>query len=76
MPIVSVLSMLPSINGLGIRESAILFLFGPYIGYENALALSLLWFFMLFLAGLLGGLGYMAGVKYTAKNLNREELLV
>ena len=40
MPITSIVSMLPSINGLGIREGAIYFLFGPYVGYENALALG------------------------------------
>jgi hypothetical protein len=58
MPLVSIVSMLPSINGLGIREGAIYFLFGPYVGYKNAFCLSLLWLFMLLLAGLIGGISY------------------
>ncbi|NQT05986.1 MAG: flippase-like domain-containing protein [Candidatus Omnitrophica bacterium] len=61
MPIISVISMLPSINGLGIRESAIYFFFGPYIGHENAFALSLLWLSLLFIASIIGGLCYLFG---------------
>lgn len=59
MPLVCIVSMLPSINGLGIREGSIYFLFGPYVGYENAFALSLLWLSMLFLAGVIGGISYL-----------------
>lgn len=59
MPLVSVVSMLPSINGLGIREGAIYFLFSPYVGQENAFALSLLWLFMLFLISLIGAITYI-----------------
>ncbi len=64
MPLVAIVSMLPSINGLGIRESAIYFLFGPYVGYENAFALSILWLFMLFTASIIGGISYLFGTKY------------
>ena len=71
MPLVSIISMLPSINGLGIRESAIYFLFGPYVGYENAIALSLLWLFMLLSASLVGAISYLFGAQYRPdKNKN------
>ena len=67
MPLVSILAILPSINGLGIRESAIVFFFGPHIGYQNAFALSLLWLFMLFLASVIGGLSYAFADRYKFK---------
>jgi len=72
MPLVSIVSMLPSINGLGIRESSIYFLFGPYIGYKNALALSLLWLFMLLLVGFVGGLCYLLGTRYKTRDVLKE----
>lgn len=59
MPIVSISAMLPSINGLGIRENAIYFLFGPYVGYENAFILSLLWLSMLIFASFIGGVSFL-----------------
>jgi len=59
MPLVSILSMLPSINGLGIREGAICVLFSPYIGKENALALSMLWLFVLLIVSVIGGICYL-----------------
>ena len=49
-------SMLPSINGLGIRENAIYFLFSPFVGQKNAFILSLFWLFTLLLAGAVGGI--------------------
>ncbi|MBL7069783.1 MAG: flippase-like domain-containing protein [Candidatus Omnitrophica bacterium] len=64
MPLVYIISMLPSINGLGIRESAIYFLFGPYVGYKTAFALSLVWLFMLFLVSVAGGVAYLFGGHY------------
>lgn len=76
MPLVSTVSMLPSINGLGIREGAIYFLFGPYIGYKNAFALSLLSLFMLFLTSIIGGLIYLLGTPLQYKReLKKEELI-
>lgn len=59
MPIIAVISMLPSIGGLGIRENAVYLLFGPYAGYENAFSLSLLWLFMFLMLGAVGGISYV-----------------
>jgi len=55
LPAVSAVSMLPSINGLGIRESGFVYFLGPLMGTENALALSLLWLAIYLGSSLIGG---------------------
>lgn len=55
IPLVFVINMLPSINGLGIRESAFVFFFGSVVGIENAFALSILWFSVYLLIDIVGG---------------------
>lgn len=55
MPIIYMVSMLPSINGLGVREGAFLVFFKPLIGAEKAFALSLLWLFLYVAVSLFGG---------------------
>ena len=67
MPLVSIISMLPSINGLGVREYGIVLLLGSAIGKENAFALSLLWLLMLFVISIIGGLSYAFGSQYKTK---------
>lgn len=69
-PIVSLISMLPSINGLGVREGAYLLLFAPLIGPEKALALGLLWLFLSLPAGMLGGFVYAFARHGRAENFN------
>jgi hypothetical protein len=59
VPINVVLGLLPSVNGLGVREVAYLFYATKYVGPEEALALSLLSTFTLLLAGCLGGMVYL-----------------
>ena len=58
MPIVSFMSMLPSIGGLGFREGAFVVLFGPFITREKAFTLSLLWFGIIILISVVGGIIY------------------
>jgi glycosyltransferase 2 family protein len=58
MPIISAMSLLPSINGLGLREGSTVLLFGPLIGSDKAFAVSILWLFILFITSILGGLVY------------------
>ena len=67
MPIISVMSLLPSINGLGLREGSTVLLFGPLIGKENAFAISILWFLVLFVISLLGGLVYALSPQFKVK---------
>ena len=49
IPVVQLLSMLPSLNGLGIREGATVYFLAPYIGKEYAVALGILQLASLFL---------------------------
>src|SRR6185503_17234534 len=49
VPVVHLVSMLPSLNGLGIREGAYVYFLSPYIGKEYAAALSILWLGLLLL---------------------------
>lgn len=42
IPILTVISMAPSLGGLGVREAGVIYLFSSYMPHERALALSLL----------------------------------
>ena len=64
VPVVHLVSMLPSLNGLGIREGAYVYFLGPYIGKEYAFALGILWLGLLFLLSILGGIVYLLRQDY------------
>jgi uncharacterized membrane protein YbhN (UPF0104 family) len=74
-PMVAILTILPiSFNGIGIREGGFIYFLGlKGISAEKALTLSLSFFAIQVLAGLIGGLGYAFGFHkklledYTAK---------
>lgn len=59
LPVNAILSLAPSVSGLGVRETAYLVYATHYIVPEEALALSLLHTFSLLLAGCLGGCVYV-----------------
>lgn len=61
IPLTTTVSMLPvSLSGLGIREGAFVYLFtGIGAPKEQALTLSLLWFIIMALVSLLGGIEYL-----------------
>lgn len=61
VPIVSIVSMAPSLGGLGVREAGIIYLFKNYMPGERALALSLL------LDILIYGLSFGSGLLYAFK---------
>jgi len=67
MPIISAMSLLPSINGLGIREGATVLLFGPLIGKDKAFAVSVIWLFILFVISVIGGLVYALSPQFRVK---------
>jgi glycosyltransferase 2 family protein len=67
MPIISVMSLLPSINGLGLREGATVLLFGSLIGKANAFAVSILVIVMLLMTSLIGGLTYALSPQFKVK---------
>ncbi|MFH1858368.1 MAG: lysylphosphatidylglycerol synthase transmembrane domain-containing protein [Candidatus Omnitrophota bacterium] len=58
LPLVVALSMLPSLNGLGIREGAFIFYLGKTVGKGNAFALSILWLALMGIQSLIGGILY------------------
>jgi glycosyltransferase 2 family protein len=59
VPIIFVVSMFPSVNGLGIREGAYVYFLGDMVGRGNAFALSLLFLSVTLLLSLMGGLVYV-----------------
>lgn len=59
LPAVAVVSMLPSLNGLGIRESGFVYFLGGVMGKEKAFALSLLNLGVLLLVGAIGGIIFL-----------------
>ena len=64
VPVVQLISMLPSLNGLGIREGAYVYFLTPVVGREIATALGILWLGMLFLYSLIGGIIYLVRHDY------------
>ncbi len=73
VPVVHLLSMLPSLNGLGIRESAYTYFLAPYIGREYAVALGVLWLGQLFILSLIGGIIYLVRHDYHVRFGKRAE---
>jgi uncharacterized membrane protein YbhN (UPF0104 family) len=63
VPLVTLLTMLPvSVNGVGVREGSLAVLLGPAgVGPAEALTLGVLWFCMLGVASLFGGVVYLLG---------------
>lgn len=77
IPIVHLVSMVPSLNGLGPREWAYVYFLKPYVGKEVAAALGILWLGLLFLLSVVGGLIYLIRHDYHIRFkdvANREEL--
>lgn len=58
MPIIWLVSLLPSLNGLGIREGAFVYFLGRLAGRDGAFALSMLWLAVITAVSLLGALAY------------------
>jgi len=67
VPIVGVISMLPSLGGLGVSEGAYVFLFSTLILKSDALAFSLLMRLVLLIAGLIGGVIYIFSSQYRVR---------
>ncbi len=56
IPLVWAVSMLPSLNGLGVREGAFVYFLKGYIGAEKAFTISLLWLGLIMIYSTVGGL--------------------
>ena len=59
LPIIATVSMLPSLNGLGIRESGFVYFLGSAMGHEKAFALSLLYLGVGIAISLIGGVIFL-----------------
>lgn len=74
LPIVWALSLLPSLNGLGVREGAFVYFLKGDIGAEVAFTVSMLWLGLIILYSLIGGIMYLAypvkiGIKIPQEDL-------
>lgn len=67
IPVIHLMSMVPSLNGLGVREWAYVAFLTPYVGRETATALGLIWLGLLFLLSVAGGLIYLFNHDYHVK---------
>jgi uncharacterized protein (TIRG00374 family) len=64
VPVIQLVSMLPSLNGLGIREGAFIYFLTPYMGKEYAAALGILWLGLLIFLSVIGGVVYLIRHDY------------
>ena len=71
IPLVWAVSMLPSLNGLGVREGAFVYFLKGYMGAEKAFALSLLWLGLIMLYSVIGGIFQLLyPIKLKGENIN------
>ncbi|HOC02406.1 MAG TPA: lysylphosphatidylglycerol synthase transmembrane domain-containing protein [Candidatus Ratteibacteria bacterium] len=59
IPIIWLSAAVPSLGGLGIREYGYLFFFGPYLGKDTAIALSLINLLLIFFQAFLGAIAFL-----------------
>ncbi|MFH1458886.1 MAG: lysylphosphatidylglycerol synthase transmembrane domain-containing protein [Candidatus Omnitrophota bacterium] len=59
LPAIELISNLPSINGLGVREGAFVYFFKDFIPAEKAFALSILYLGVILFLSFMGGLIYL-----------------
>ena len=64
VPVVHLISMAPSLGGLGVREKCYVIFLTPYIGEKHAFALGILWLALLFFLSLIGGMIYLFRQDY------------
>ena len=64
VPVVHLVSMLPSINGLGIREGAYVYFLTPVTGKGVAVAIGIYWLALLILLSIIGGVVYLLRTDY------------
>lgn len=66
IPVSSIVSMAPSIGGLGVREASLIYLFSRYLPSERALALTVLMDVIIYLFGIGSGVwyGFRGGLKH------------
>lgn len=75
VPIANVLAALPiTLNGLGVRETTYLVMFGMAgIRHDDAIALGLLWFAATMIAGLTGAIAFVTTPTPLATSVSRDD---
>ena len=74
MPIVCVVSLLPSLGGLGLREGAIVVLFSPIVGKDAAFSISILLLAMLLTLSIIGAIIYMSAAQFKIRKTDIEKV--
>lgn len=67
MSVASIVSMLPSIYGMGPREMSTVIILSPFIGKDKALAIAFLWLGVLLVTALIGGIIYVLMGRYKVR---------
>jgi len=73
MPIICVVTLLPSLGGLGLREGSIVALFGPIVGGDKAFGVSILLLAVLFIISVVGGIIYLTSPQFRTVKIAQEE---
>ena len=74
VPILLVIGVAPSVNGIGVREATFLFYLSEFTTPEKALALSLLSTFFMIVIGIIGGIvfAFRGGVSVSKDNFRMD----
>jgi hypothetical protein len=75
IPVISIVSMAPSIGGLGVREASVLYLFSRYLSPERALALTLLMDMVIYSFSIGSGIWYAFRGGLKPKSLDEMEIM-
>ncbi len=75
IPVISIVSMAPSIGGLGVREASVLYLFSRYLPAERALALTLLMDIVIYSFSIGSGIWYAFRGGLKEKNIDSMEMM-
>jgi len=73
MPLICVITLLPSLGGLGLREGAILVLFGAIVGRQKAAGVSVLLYLILFALSLIGGIIFLTSPQLRKLKIKTDE---
>ena len=69
IPVIQIVSVLPSINGLGVREGAFVYFFKDFMAPEYAVALSILYLGLMIPVSIAGGFIYMFSGRMKTKEV-------
>lgn len=75
VPVVSIISMVPSIGGLGVREAGVVYVFQHFMSSEQAFAISILADIVIYGFGLIAGLVFAMRGGLKSKDMKEMEAL-